>query len=342
MKKRLFHFLILMLSIFVITACGNSKTSAPNEEKEKENTENTANENVDFPTETITLIVPYDAGGGTDLGFRVLAHNLEAELGVPVVVVNKPGGNGWLGWEELQKAKPDGYTIAAINGLVSGYMNPSAERSETLEDFTIIANHVYDPGVIAMKPGEDRFTSIEELIEFTKKNEVLAGFSTVGSDEHFSMLTLNKTLGTKFIPVQLGGGAKVLSNLMGGHIDVGFANVGEVAQPAEAGQLDVLVVFSDERVSNDLPDVPTMEEATGEAFVNGSSRGLGGPKGMDPKVVEIINTAIEKAMQSSDHLEKMADMGLIPKFINAANYKEMLKGEEATINEYIEELGWGK
>jgi tripartite-type tricarboxylate transporter receptor subunit TctC len=340
MQKRLFHILILMLSIIVITACGNSKTSSPNEEKE--NTENTANEKVDFPTETITLIVPYDAGGGTDLGFRVLAHNLEAELGVPVVVVNKPGGNGWLGWEELLKAKPDGYTLAAINGIVPGYMNPSAARSEKLEDFTIIANHVYDPGVIAMKPGEDRFTTIEELIDYAKKNEVLAGFSTVGSDEHFSMLILNKTLGTKFIPVQLGGGAKVLSNLMGGHIDVGFANVGEVAQPAEAGQLDVLVVFSDERVSNDLPDVPTMEEATGEAFVNGSSRGLGGPKGMDPEIVEILNTAIEKAMQSPDHQEKMADMGLIPKFINSADYEAMLKTEETNITEYIEELGWGK
>lgn len=332
MKKNFKNFLllvILVLSMFVITACGTSDS----EDKDVQTD--------DFPTKTITIMVPYDAGGGTDLGFRTLAGDLEDELGVPVIVENKPGGNGWVGWESLQKSRPDGYTIAAINGLVSGYKNPSAERKETLEDFTIIANHVYDPGTISIKPGESRFTTIEELIEYAKENEVLAGFSSVGSNSHFSILMINKMFDTTFVPVQLGGGGKVITNVMGGHIDVGFATVGEVTAPSEAEQIEVLVVFSDER-SVLIPDVPTMEEGTGVSYVYGSNRGLGGPKGIDPKIVEILNSAFKKVMESNKHIEKMEKMGLGVKFMNQIEYTELLKQEELAVDEYIEDLGWGQ
>ncbi|PAV28398.1 hypothetical protein CIL05_17345 [Virgibacillus profundi] len=346
MKKFIFIIMTLILSIVLLSACGSSSTSneangeAENEENET-NEENEAEE-TDFPNGPITLIVPYDAGGGTDLGFRALAPAMEEELGVPVVVQNKAGGNGWVGWEELMKSEPDGYTISAINGYVEGYMNPSAKREETLEDITVIANHVYDPGIIASTPGEDRFTTIEELMEYAKENEVKAAFSSVGSDEHFSILTLNKRFGTKFVPVQFGGGAKAITALLGEHVDVVFANVGEVVGPSESGQLDILTVFSEERISQFLPDVPTLEEAIGEEYVNGSSRGLGGPAGMDPEIVEILNSAIEKASNNSEHLDQMTDMGLNINYLNAADFTEMLENQEVTVNEYIDVLGWGE
>src|SRR5699024_7599652 len=158
----------------------------------------------------ITLIVPWSAGGGTDTGTRVLQPYLEDELGVNVNVVNRTGGGGWVGWNELTNANPDGYTLAIANSphVITGYMNPALERDKSLEDFTTLGRHVIDPDTISIRPDEDRFTNIEELVEYAQDNTLTVTATGEGTDEHIMLMNFNDKYGTNFEPVHFEGAAE--------------------------------------------------------------------------------------------------------------------------------------
>ena len=152
MKNKLGLILISMILVSSMAFANGSK------EEEK------------YPSKPITLIVPFGAGGGTDTGARILMTYVEDELGVPVTIINKTGGTGWVGWSELLKSDPDGYTLAHINTptLMTGYLNPQLKRSNTIHDFELIANHVLDYGAIAIRIDEKKFSNLDELISFAK------------------------------------------------------------------------------------------------------------------------------------------------------------------------------
>ena len=123
-----------------------------------------------FPERGIIIVVPYAAGGGTDVTARMLARDLEAALGKPVTVENRAGGGGWVGWGALANAKPDGYTIGYLNvpSMYAGYLDKQYKRSETLESFTPLMNHVLDYNVWAVK-ADSPFKSVKDVIEAAKK-----------------------------------------------------------------------------------------------------------------------------------------------------------------------------
>lgn len=325
MKRILFLTVILAISLFALTGCGGKQ----------------AVKSDGYPDKPITLIVSYAAGGGTDLGARLLAPHLEKELGVPVVVANKPGGSGWVGWSELLKSKPDGYTLGYVNvpAVFGGYLNPSTKRKETIDDFEMIINHVYDPGIIAVRADDKRFATIKDLIEYAKKNELTAASNGVGSEPHVAALQMNKELGTKFKPVQFAGNSEALVNVVGGHVDVLLVKVGEALTPAKEGQIRILAVMVPKRVQQ-LPDVPSFKEAIGSDISYHSFRGVAGPKGMDPKIVAKLQSALEKAMKNPEHVQKMKEMGLEIDGTKGEEYKKILKQEEAKMISIKGLLGW--
>ncbi|RDU38125.1 tripartite tricarboxylate transporter substrate binding protein [Neobacillus piezotolerans] len=328
---KLFSFVLILM--LLLSACSSNNTTAKSDEKEKKK-EST------FPEKPITLIVSFAAGGGTDLGARILAPYLEDELGVPVVVENKPGGGGWIGYADLIKAKPDGYTIGYLNtpGLITGYLNPTTQRQQNLDDFEYIASHVLDAGVIAVKADDNRFNTIEDLIEFAKKNNVTATTNGVASGNHIASLQLNDQIGTKFKPVHFDGTAESFTAVLGGHVDVLVAKVGEVVEPVQEGQMKVLAVMMEERVAQ-FPDVPTLKETVGDV-VNYSSRGIGAPKGLDPEVLKTLQEAFEKAINNQEHIAKMEELGLNVDLLIGEDYKNMLQEEEKVVSDLKSVLGW--
>lgn len=336
MKKLVALTAICVLSLGTIIGCAAKQPAAPNSSSQQPSAQT-----VDFPKKPITLVVSFAAGGGTDLGARLLTPILEKELGVPVVVENKPGGGGWVGYSQMLGSKPDGYTLGYVNtpGLITGYVNPTAKRQENLDSFEFIINHVVDAGVLAVRADEKRFTNIKELVEFAKTNEISASSNGVGSGNHFASLQMNKQLGTKFRSVQFGGTSEALTGVLGGHVDVLVAKVGEVVEPMKEGQLKVLGVMMPERVPQ-LPDVPTLKESLGVSIENYSIRGIAGPKGMDPQIVAKLQTALDKAMKDPEHVKKMNDMGLNIDTTKGAEFKEMLKKEEKAVNDLKSLLGW--
>lgn len=326
MKKVGLIILIVLMSL-VLAACGKSGT----EQAKKPN----------FPAKTIDLIIPFPAGGGTDLGARVLKPYLEKELGVTVNVVNKPGAEGWVGWAELAKAKPDGYTIGYVNSptLVVHSLDPNKKRPEKLSSYTMLANHVTDANVIVIRKNETRFKDVKSLIEYAKTHELTTGANGVGSDDHLAILKINKAYGTKLRPIQFKGAPESQAAIMGSHIDILVANASELVQTHRTGELKVVTIMTEKR-SDSYPDVPTLSEIGPAKIINASSRAIGGPAGLDPQVQEVLGKALDKAINNPEHKEKLAKMGLAVDYRAGVEYTNLLKALEKDVLSMKDVLGW--
>ena len=294
-----------------------------------------------YPNKPITLLVSYGAGGVTDLGARILRPYVEKELGVPVRIINVNGEAGWAGWKQLLSSPADGYTLAYINtpSLITGYLNPQNKRTETMDDFVLIANQVVDYGAIAVRPQETRFHSIDELIDYAVQHEVTATSTGLASDEHLAMLKLNKAFGTNFVAVQAANTGRLKHGVIDGHIDVYFGNVGELTLAHKSGELTVVTVLAPER-SEFLPDVPTLEEITGSRLYSWAARGVAGPTGLPPEREAVLSAAFLKAMNTEECREKMREAGLALTPMDARSFRVLLENDEASVRSVSGLLNW--
>ncbi len=340
MKKLLYPAFAAFLAV-ALAACGGGQNQSASSNQQQTSGDAADAKKDDFPNKAINLIVSYAAGGGTDVGARILAPFVEKELGVPINVINKPGGGGWVGWTELATADPDGYTIGYINSpnLMTGYLDPKQNREHNLDSFALIANHIKDPGAIAIRVDEKRFTNINELVEFAKQNKVTATSTGVGSDDHLAALKLNDKFGTQFTSVHNGGAAEGLAAVMGGHVDVLFANVSEVAEQHQNNEIKVIAVMSEER-SPYLSDVPSLAESGFAGVTSSAARGIAAPKGIDPQRLEILRAAFEKGIKNGEQIMKQEEASLQVDYMDGEEYLKMLKRDEQEIIGLRELLGW--
>ncbi|BCV25908.1 tripartite tricarboxylate transporter substrate binding protein [Gelria sp. Kuro-4] len=330
-------FLTVLVSVLIaalVAGCSSQPTAQEPAGQEKKG-ETTGEQ---YPNRPIQLIVSYAAGGGTDVGARLLTPYLEKKLGQPVTVVNVTGGGGWVGWTQLAQAKPDGYTIGYINipNMIIGYLDPAMKRKDNLESFAPIANHVLDYTVFAVRK-DSKFKDIDELMNYAKAHpgELSATSTGIGSDEHISLLELERKAGAKFQMVQTKGFAECLTQVLGGHVDVLLGNVGEVVGPARNGDIRVLAVLSEER-SKYLPDVPTLKEK-GIDVVSFAARGIAAPAGTPQEVIDKVAEAIQEALENPEHQKKMEELGLALKYMDGDEYQGFLKAQEQRIKDL---MGW--
>ncbi len=291
-----------------------------------------------YPERNITLIVPYGAGGGTDITARMLARDLEAALGKPVTVENRAGGGGWVGWGALAQAKPDGYTVGYLNvpSMYAGYLDKQYKRTETLDSFTPLMNHVLDYNVWAVK-ADSPFKSVKDVVEAAKKTPDTLTVSAfgAGSDDHLAILSMEVENKIKMITVHHKSTAEAKTAALGGHIHILGANISEVAEEAKAGTIRILGVMSPER-SRFLPSAPTFKE---QGFnQNWSvSRGIAAPAGLPKDVEAKLVAALEKTLNSKEHQDKAASLSLEPRVIKGADYVKFLKDNEASTKTL---MGW--
>ncbi len=291
-----------------------------------------------FPERNITLIVPYGAGGGTDITARLLARDLEAFLGKSVTVENRAGGGGWVGWGGLAAGKPDGYLLGYLNvpSMYAGYLDKSLGRKETLDNFTPLMNHVLDYNIWAVRK-DSPYKTVKDVVEAARKDP---GAITVtaygaGSDDHLAILSMEKENTIKLSVVHSRSTAEAKTQALGGHIHVLGANISEVAEEAKSGQLRILGVMSPQR-SKFLPNEPTFMEQ-GFKQVWSVSRGIAAPAGLDKAVEAILVAALEKVLQSAEHRRKAEDLSLQPEVIKGDAYKTFLKDNEQSTKTL---MGW--
>ncbi len=296
----------------------------------------------DFPSKPIQLMVAFPAGGSTDIGARVVGAIAEKALGQSVVIVNKAGAGGQVGWTELSRQKGDGYYIGMINLPATNTQIIDPDRQAIFNDksFTPIINQVLDPGVIWVR-ADSPFKTMQDMVDATKKAPGTIKAATTGilSDDHLAILMVEEAApGATFRIVHLDGGAPMLKETLGGNIDVSFDNVGSIVKQVAAGQVRALAVMDPER-SKFLPGVPTTKEAGYPTVVMNSTRGIAGPKNMDPKALAKLQTVLKQAMEDPEHVKKLDELGLAVKIMVGAEYQKYFDDMHQTAKRYAE---WAK
>ena len=295
-----------------------------------------------FPNKPVQLMVAYPAGGSTDVGARIVASIAEKSLGQPIVVVNKGGAGGQVGWTELVRQRPDGYYIGYINLPATNtvILDPDRKAIFTEKDFTPIINQVLDPGVIWVR-ADSPYKTVKDLIEAAKKSPNTIRTATTGilSDDHLAILMTEEAApGAIFRLVHLEGGAAQFKEIMSGNIDAAFDNVGSIMTRVKSGEVRALAVMDDVR-SKFLPDVPTMKELGYPTVMSNSTRGIAGPKGMPEAVVKVLRDNLKKAMDDPDHVSKLEAQGLAIKVMMGAEYDKYFAETHAKAKKYTD---WAK
>jgi putative tricarboxylic transport membrane protein len=296
----------------------------------------------DFPTRPVELMVAFPAGGSTDVGARVVASIAEKHLGQPIVVVNKGGAGGQVGWTDMARRKPDGYYIGYLNLPATNTVILDPERKAIFgpDAFIPIINQVLDPGIVWVR-ADSPYKSLKDLVDAAKKSPNTIRTATTGilSDDHLAILMLEEAApGAVFRIVHLEGGAAQLKEVIGGNVDVAFDNVGTIAPRVRSGEIRALVVLDPER-SKFLPDVPTARELGYPTVVSNSTRGIAGPKGIPATVVAKLAAVLKKAMEDPDHIAKLEAAGLAVKIMVGAEYEHYYREAHEKARKYVE---WAK
>ena len=291
-----------------------------------------------FPTRPVTLIVPWPAGGSTDIGMRALAAATEKHLGQSIVIENRPGAGGTIGPANMAaNAKPDGYTVAQLP--ITVFRIPFIQKTsfDPTKDFTYII-HVtgYTFGVVVK--ADAPWKTFNELIEYARANPGKLNYGTpgAGTSLHITMEQIAKMKGIKWTHVPFKGVAESMNALLGGHIDVTSDSTGW-AGSVNAGQARLLVTWGATRTKN-WPDVPILKEV-GIDLISNSPFGIGGPKGIDPAVVKILHDAFKKGMEEQSYKDSMAKLDQEAYYLDTAAYHAFAMKQIGEQKQLVEDLG---
>lgn len=292
----------------------------------------------DYPNRPVTLVVPWPAGGTTDIGMRALASATEKYLKQKIVIENRPGAAGVLGPQQVaQSAAPDGYTLVQIPITVFRFPFMRKTTLDPATDFTyIIGVSGYTFGVVVRSDAP--WKTFRELIDYARANPGKINYGTPGAGTtlHITMEQIAKQQGIKWVHVPFKGTPETTGALLGGHIDA-VADATGWSSLVDSGQLRLLVLWTATRSKN-WPDVPTLREA-GIDMVSNSPFGIAGPKGLDPAVVKIIHDAFKKGAEDPAYLEATAKLDQEPAYMSSDDYRRYVAVQLVEQKKLIEELG---
>jgi tripartite-type tricarboxylate transporter receptor subunit TctC len=265
-----------------------------------------------WPEKPVTIVVPFPAGGSTDMVARAMAQQMGDKLGQNFVVDNRPGATGTLGAGAVKRAAPDGYTLL-VSSLGAFVVAPHLLKSvpyDALKDFDYITVPVQAPNVLVASPGQKART-VKEVIAQLKANPGKVSFATSGngSSDHLSAEVFWQQTGTEGLHIPYKGGAPAINDLLGGQVDFSFQNVNAVLQHIRAGKLHAIAVTGDKR-SPVLPDVPTLAEAGVAGAEVYSWQGMAAPKGLPAAVKQKLADAAIAAINEPAVKKRMLDLGL--------------------------------
>lgn len=295
-----------------------------------------------YPDKAVTIVVPFAAGGGVDITARLLADKLRADLGQAVVVENKAGASGMIGAAAVAKAAPDGYTLlmasageVAINPhIYQGRMQYAPEK-----DLAAVAPVVRVPNVIVVNPSLP-IRNVAELVAYAKANagKVTYASSGVGNPQHLAGELFRRVAGVPLVHVPYKGAAAQLTDVAGQIVDFTFVSLTAANPFIASGKVRPIAMTSATRtpVAPQLPVVAEYKPMAGYAIENWF--GLFAPAKTPPELVERLNAAVTKAMQSPDLVRRMREQGADPAApLTPAKYAEFVKAESARFQKIVEE-----
>jgi len=295
----------------------------------------------DYPgSRPIRLVVPFPAGGGTDITGRWIALGLAQELKATVIVDNVPGATGTLGAGQVARAAPDGHTlllgISATNAIAPALYKGLSYKPET--DFTPLARVAFGGNLIVVHPSLS-VKNIGELIDLARKSggDLAYGSWGVGSGGHLAMEGLNQHAGTKITHVPYKGVAPLLQDLMGGHIKVAVVDLGAGAPYVTSGKLRPIAVSGAKR-SSLLPQVPTLVEQ-GVPFDTESWYAVFGPARMPAPVVAQLAQALQNVLKTPDSAKRIHDLGMEGVPISREAFEQLVRKDIRVWGEVVDKGG---
>jgi tripartite-type tricarboxylate transporter receptor subunit TctC len=294
----------------------------------------------EFPDKTIRIVVPYTPGGFNDTLGRIVAQKFTDDWGVAAVVENRPGGGTLIGTDAVAKAPPDGYTLLVVAFPFA--VNPTLYAKlpyDTLKDFAplILAGQAANLLVVN---NDVPVRSVKELIDAVKAKPATLSYGSTGSgsSNHLSMELFRLMTSTSMIHVPYKGSAPMVTDLLGGHVQVAFDNVPNVLAQVKAGKLRALAITSPARDPS-RPDIPTVAEAGVPGYEVGVWFGMVAPAGTPPDVLARLNAELNKILRDPDVKQKFADQGVEPAGGSPERFGEHLRTQIEKWGRVVKESG---
>lgn len=281
-----------------------------------------------YPSKPIVFVVPYLAGGTTDLVARVVGDHMAHTLGRPVVIENKPGAGGNIGMDAVAKAKPDGYTIG-FGAISTNALNPHIYKSMAFDprkDFSAVSMLGYS--TIVLEVGKDfPANNLKEFISYAKAHPgVQYGTAGAGTSMHLAGVMFAQMTGLDLVHVPYKGSVPGISDMLGGHLPSMFDNLPASLPHIQTGKLKALAVAGSER-SPSLPNVPTIAEAGLKGYAVDPWFGVYGPAKMDAAITSKLNAAINQALSDPAVKDKLIQAGFTPKGSTAQAFETLTQNE---------------
>lgn len=290
-----------------------------------------------FPAQPITLIVPWPPGGGSDIAMRLVADAASKRMGVPVVVVNKPGAGGTIGLKEMTSSRPDGHTIGmvATGAVFAQYNNPNANA---LSDFEPLVFFGDDPVVLSVNP-KSGIKTLADYLGAAKANpgKLRNGNDQPGGSSHVAASLMERTLGIKLNKIAYAGFAPTVQALLSGEIDSATVPAPDIAQHHKSGAARSLAIAGTQRHFL-LPDVPTFREQ-GIDFVAGTWRFIAAPRGTPADRLAVLEARLLDTLRDKAFIEKARAAGFIVEPANRVDTAKRIAAEDAAMYPVFLEAG---
>ena len=293
-----------------------------------------------FPSKPIELVVPYPAGGSTDVTARALAKGAETGLGQPVAVINKAGGGGTVGSAYVANAKNDGYTLAVIPPAIFNAYYMRSIPFVPIEAFTPVM--IYGGWSFGLVVNSDSpWKTLEDFIRYAKENPGKVKYSApgTGTSPHLAMAELGLKAGVEWKHVPYKGDPPSIAAVLGGHVTAASGSSAFIPH-VKAGKLRLLATYGDSRMAI-FPDVRTLKEC-GYDVSYPSHVGIAGPKGLSEEVVRALENALKKGMEDATFISTMERLSMPITFLGSADYQRYLQKVDKRAAKLIRELGLGK
>jgi len=293
-----------------------------------------------FPQREVTIVVPFNPGGASDMTARIIAKGMEADLGKPVVVVNKPGGSGGVGMSSVARSTPDGYTLTYVP--VELVMHKALKLSDLQpETFDFIGQTTVVPAALTV-PVDAPYNTIADFIKYAQANpgKVRVGNSGAGSIWHIAASALEQNQKVTFNHIPFEGAAPAVTALMGKHIEAVTVNAGEVKAGVDAGKLKILAIMTPER-DPAFPKVPTAIES-GVKIEFAGWGGFAAPKGTPKPVLDRLSASLKKAASSDEFKTFIASRGMVVHYRSSEEFKKFANDQYVFFNNLLSKMELGK
>lgn len=334
MKNNLKKLVTVMLCIAMMLAMAGCAKQA----EEKSKADGASEVETTFPERDITMIIPTETGGGSDVIARYLATEVSDVLGVSVVPQNIGGAATATAFQQFMDADPDGYTIImSLSSLATMKSNNYADI--TYADVAQICSVNYDSNVIFIRPDEDRYTNIEEFMDYCKAHpgEVNIGTGSAGGVAHIAITDFCTKAGLEvnLVPNTSGGGFDLL--LKNGDVDAIVCGPIDIASAVAADEVKLICTMTEDRLP-DFPDVPTAKEAGVDATV-AMYRGYHAPKDTPQEVIDVLEAAFKEVVESKEYQQFLADQYSNAVFMTSEEWTAKCKDENEVMPKIYEDAG---